>query len=74
MGFGGRRGRGRGRSKKADKALGLLENMQHYCETKSTCRREFLAQYFGEQYHPSMCNGLCDHCAMSGHSLRKGPS
>jgi ATP-dependent DNA helicase RecQ len=39
--------------------LKKLQQMADYCETH-TCRRQWLLQYFGEQY-PSSC-GACDVC------------
>lgn len=35
---------------------------QMNCTRPNICCRKFLANYFGEVYDPSMCNGFCDHC------------
>jgi ATP-dependent DNA helicase RecQ len=43
-----------------DKARAQLEQMLHYAEA-STCRREFLLDYFGETYGEDNCGG-CDNC------------
>lgn len=40
-------------------ALKKLQLMQEYCEHEG-CRRQFLMQYFGEQF-PAYC-GSCDYC------------
>jgi ATP-dependent DNA helicase RecQ len=39
----------------------LLNEVLGYAETTS-CRRQYLLHYFGEDYHPSQCNGMCDNC------------
>jgi ATP-dependent DNA helicase RecQ len=38
-----------------------MEEMIAYVET-SACRRQFLLHYFGEEYHSSKCNNMCDNC------------
>jgi ATP-dependent DNA helicase Q1 len=44
--------------------LDLLEGMRAYCEGEEiTCRREFLADYFGENFdRDTMCRQQCDLC------------
>ena len=39
----------------------LMEEMIAYAET-SSCRRQFLLHYFGEQFAEEDCNCLCDNC------------
>jgi len=39
----------------------LKEEMIGYAEA-STCRREFLLHYFGEQFDVEGCNKMCDNC------------
>lgn len=39
----------------------LMEEIIAYSET-STCRRQFLLHYFGEQYAVERCNKNCDNC------------
>ncbi len=39
----------------------LMEEIIAYAET-STCRRQFLLHYFGEQYPVEKCNKNCDNC------------
>jgi len=39
----------------------LKEEMIGYAEA-STCRREFLLHYFGEQFDIEGCNKMCDNC------------
>jgi len=39
----------------------LMEEIIAYAET-STCRRQFLLHYFGEQYAAERCNKNCDNC------------
>jgi len=39
----------------------LMEEIIAYAET-STCRRQFLLHYFGEQFPVSDCGELCDNC------------
>ena len=39
----------------------LKEEMIGYAEA-STCRREFLLHYFGEQFDDEKCNKMCDNC------------
>ena len=47
----------------AEREMGmqLMEEMTAYAET-TTCRREFLLHYFGEQFDPVDCNKMCDNC------------
>lgn len=39
----------------------LMEEVIAYAET-STCRRQFLLHYFGEEYEESRCACMCDNC------------
>ncbi|MCB0647591.1 MAG: ATP-dependent DNA helicase RecQ [Saprospiraceae bacterium] len=39
----------------------LMDEIIAYVET-STCRREFLLHYFGEEYTEDKCNDMCDNC------------
>jgi ATP-dependent DNA helicase RecQ len=39
----------------------LMQESIAYAETTS-CRRRFLLHYFGEEYHDSNCNKMCDNC------------
>lgn len=39
----------------------LLNEVMGYSET-TTCRRQFLLHYFGEEYNAHKCNGMCDNC------------
>jgi ATP-dependent DNA helicase RecQ len=39
----------------------LMEEIIAYVET-SSCRREFLLHYFGEDYSVDKCNNMCDNC------------
>jgi ATP-dependent DNA helicase RecQ len=39
----------------------LMEEVIAYAET-STCRRQFLLHYFGEDYDDSKCSNMCDNC------------
>lgn len=39
----------------------LMDEIIAYVET-STCRREFLLHYFGEEYSEDKCNNMCDNC------------
>ena len=47
----------------AERQMGgqLLEEIAAYSETAS-CRRQFLLQYFGEQYRDDHCDNKCDNC------------
>ena len=38
-----------------------MEEIIAYVET-SSCRREFLLHYFGEEYSEDKCNCMCDNC------------
>ena len=39
----------------------LMEEIIAYSET-STCRRQFLLHYFGEEFNVENCNDMCDNC------------
>ncbi|NNF35090.1 MAG: DNA helicase RecQ [Saprospiraceae bacterium] len=39
----------------------LMEEIIGYAET-STCRRQFLLHYFGEEFAVERCNKMCDNC------------
>lgn len=39
----------------------LMEEIIAYAET-STCRRQFLLHYFGEEFAIEKCNKMCDNC------------
>ncbi|MBK9255011.1 MAG: RecQ family ATP-dependent DNA helicase [Saprospiraceae bacterium] len=39
----------------------LMEEVIAYAET-SSCRRQFLLHYFGEEYNDDRCNNMCDNC------------
>jgi len=39
----------------------LMDEMIAYAETTS-CRRQFLLHYFGEEYKEDRCNKMCDNC------------
>jgi ATP-dependent DNA helicase RecQ len=39
----------------------LLNEMAGFCES-GMCRRKHLLHYFGEEYHESQCNNMCDNC------------
>ncbi len=39
----------------------LMEEVVSYSET-SSCRRQFLLHYFGEEYDSSKCGDMCDNC------------
>ncbi len=39
----------------------LLHETVSYAET-SSCRRQFLLHYFGEEFNEENCNGMCDNC------------
>lgn len=47
----------------AERELGaqLMEEIIAYSET-STCRRQFLLHYFGEEFPVDNCNDMCDNC------------
>ena len=47
----------------AERELGaqLMEEIIAYSET-STCRRQFLLHYFGEEFPVEECNDMCDNC------------
>ncbi len=47
----------------AERELGmmLLNEVINYSEI-GTCRRQYLLNYFGEEYNTSQCNDLCDNC------------
>lgn len=47
----------------AERELGaqLLEEVISYAET-STCRRQYLLHYFGEEFAVEDCNEMCDNC------------
>lgn len=47
----------------AERELGaqLMDEVIAFSET-STCRRQFLLHYFGEQFDVEDCNELCDNC------------
>jgi len=47
----------------AERQMGaqLLEEISAYCET-AVCRRQFLLQYFGEEYRDDHCMDMCDNC------------
>ncbi|TDH71395.1 hypothetical protein CCR75_007351 [Bremia lactucae] len=39
-----------------------LRSMVAYCEDNTTCRRQLLISYFGQEFHRSECNQTCDNC------------
>ncbi|CEG46281.1 bloom syndrome protein [Plasmopara halstedii] len=39
-----------------------LRSMAEYCENDTTCRRQLLLSYFGQQFQRSECNRTCDNC------------
>ncbi|XP_027163908.1 ATP-dependent DNA helicase Q-like 1 [Coffea eugenioides] len=46
-------------------AMDQARKMQHYCELKTECRRQYLLAHFGESFDPNGCkNGSspCDNC------------
>lgn len=47
----------------AEREMGMvfLEEVMDYAET-AECRRAFLLNYFGEEYHVDKCNEMCDNC------------
>ncbi len=47
----------------AERELGaqLMEEIIAYAET-SSCRRQFLLHYFGEEFDPEDCKNMCDNC------------
>jgi len=47
----------------AEREMGnqLLQEVMGYAETTS-CRRQFLLHYFGEEYDVSRCSNKCDNC------------
>ncbi len=47
----------------AERQMGaqLLDEIAAYSET-AACRRQFLLQYFGEQYREDHCRDMCDNC------------
>ena len=47
----------------AERELGaqLMEEIIAYAET-STCRRQFLLHYFGEEFDTAQCTDFCDNC------------
>lgn len=47
----------------AERELGaqLLDEVIGYSET-SSCRRQYLLHYFGEEYSESACGDMCDNC------------
>lgn len=47
-------------SKVKENARKNLSEIMNYCEDK-TCRRKFLLNYFGEEFHEESCSG-CDLC------------
>lgn len=44
-----------------DMGAQLLEEVEAYVDS-SVCRRKFVLHYFGEEYDPGMCRGMCDNC------------
>jgi ATP-dependent DNA helicase RecQ len=47
----------------AEREMGalLMAEVEAYAETTS-CRRQFLLHYFGEEFQPEECNKMCDNC------------
>ena len=47
----------------AEREMGslLMQEVTAYAET-STCRRQFLLHYFGEEFDAKECNAMCDNC------------
>ena len=47
----------------AEREMGalLMQEVEAYAETTS-CRRQFLLNYFGEDYDVGECNKMCDNC------------
>ena len=46
----------------ADHGLENLYAMVRYCNDLKSCRRSAIGRYFGEDWGPSDCNGMCDNC------------
>ncbi|KAH0788775.1 ATP-dependent DNA helicase, RecQ family protein [Histomonas meleagridis] len=45
-----------------DIEMELLSSMTQYGIEKSICRRVNLLKYFGEDFNPNDCHGMCDNC------------
>ncbi len=57
----------------AEREMGnqLLQEVMAYAETTS-CRRQFLLHYFGEEYDTSQCDGKCDNCKFPKQKIEVG--
>ncbi|KUF93905.1 hypothetical protein AM588_10004288 [Phytophthora nicotianae] len=47
-----------------------LKSMAEYCEDDTTCRRQLLISYFGQQFQRSDCNRTCDNCRRTQRAAR----
>ena len=63
--------KGGARSKTYPAAVEALGRMKAYAEERGRCRREHLADFFGEAYDPARCRRTCDTCLRS---QQAGPS
>jgi RecQ family ATP-dependent DNA helicase len=39
-----------------------LKQMQQFCEDTNKCRREFMINFFGQEFNKALCKGTCDNC------------
>ncbi len=47
--------------KEREMSMQLMQEMMSFTEVTS-CRRQFLMHYFGENYNPDDCGKMCDNC------------
>jgi len=45
--------------------------MLQYCLDRQTCRKELIAQHFGDDWNKDSCAGMCDNCEAKAKSLSR---
>lgn len=47
-----------------------LRSMAEFCEDDTTCRRQLLLSYFGQEFQRAGCNRTCDNCRRTQRAAR----